>query len=428
LKWTKQEEQIIIDNWKLMSDEELCVLLFPRTLSSVSCKRKDMKLKRPSGNKKYSFDDVVHYIEKKNYILKSDATDFHNAGSKIKYICKIHEEIGEQHTTLGHLLEGKGCPHCGRIANGNKKRIALDKEKHKVLAESKDFTYIDTIRMDGIIFIKFICNKHKDFGIQLMQQKNMERDIKGCKYCFGRQLPKQYVMQKAAEVNPNVQLLEPYTKLSARIKCRCIKHNVISTKSMQDILNGRGCYLCGLEKLSAHNYLTLDEFSLKVTRLVPNISVLEYHGMKNNVKLQCKLCGFIYLSHASHMVKKGKSCPKCSRFYWGEKQISNLLDKWGYQFETQKKYQDCKDKRPLPFDFYLPEYNTLIEFDGEQHFRPVWGLNSFSKTVSHDNIKDDYCRKNKIYLIRITCYDDIEYKLFDELVKLNIIKEIPSIA
>ena len=40
-------------------------------------------------------------------------------------------------------------------------------------------------------------------------------------------------------------------------------------------------------------------------------------------------------------------------------------------FESQKRFKDCKDKRQLPFDFYLPSYNVCIEYQGEQHYRPI---------------------------------------------------------
>ena len=34
-------------------------------------------------------------------------------------------------------------------------------------------------------------------------------------------------------------------------------------------------------------------------------------------------------------------------------------------------FNDCKRKNKLRFDFYLPKYNVLIEYDGMQHFKPI---------------------------------------------------------
>ena len=70
---------------------------------------------------------------------------------------------------------------------------------------------------------------------------------------------------------------------------------------------------------------------------------------------------------------------------------------------------------PLPFDFHLTDYDILIEVDGEQHEKPIrfGGMSieqankNFIEQKRRDKIKDDYCLKNKIPLIRIS-YKDID--------------------
>ncbi len=423
MKWTKEEEKLIRDNWEELSDKELQTIIPNHSLSSITTKRKDMDLKRPCY-KKYSFDDVIYYISKKGYKLISKESDFKNAGTKIKYICQNHVDEGIQTTTFGHLLEGKGCKYCGIQTTRDKRMVSLDKMGHKLLAVLRNFTYVDSIRNNGVICIKFICNNHKDLGEQVMSVKNMERDIKGCKFCSSKELPEWYVIKKANEINPYMQLLEPYQNLTHRTKCLCTKHNVVANKTMQEILKGQGCYFCGIEKLSFLHTLTIDEYRDRVYLVNKNVEVLEYIGMASKAKFRCKLCGHEWYAHAGVMAEDGTQCPKCCRYYKGEKIIKNILDKWGYIYEEQKRFPDCIDKRCLPFDIYLPDYNTIIEYDGEQHFRPVWGIKSFTMTVKHDEIKNNYCEVNNISLIRITYKDeDIEYKLFDELVKIGVIIE-----
>ena len=80
------------------------------------------------------------------------------------------------------------------------------------------------------------------------------------------------------------------------------------------------------------------------------------------------------------------------------------------RYISQYKFSDCKDKNSLPFDLYLPEYNTIIETDGEQHYRPIkWSSNITDKQAEdnlqlvqfHDKIKTEYCYSKGINLIRI---------------------------
>jgi very-short-patch-repair endonuclease len=97
------------------------------------------------------------------------------------------------------------------------------------------------------------------------------------------------------------------------------------------------------------------------------------------------------------------------------------------QFVRQKKFEDCKNLkvgrycRRLPFDFYLPEFNTVIEYDGRQHFKPIekrGGEESYKRIQINDEIKNKYCKDNGIKMIRIPYtvkFDDILPLLKNEL-------------
>lgn len=102
------------------------------------------------------------------------------------------------------------------------------------------------------------------------------------------------------------------------------------------------------------------------------------------------------------------------------KSISERLKLRDIKFITEYRFEDCKDKQSLPFDYYLPELNTLIEYDGIQHFKPVdlfGGEQAFLILKEHDRIKTEYCRKNNIRLIRIP-YTKTENEIDEILDKL----------
>ena len=86
----------------------------------------------------------------------------------------------------------------------------------------------------------------------------------------------------------------------------------------------------------------------------------------------------------------------------------------GIEYEYQKSFADCRDKRSLPFDFYLPEYNVCIEYDGKQHYESIeyfGGEESFAYTQRHDEIKNQYCADNNIKLLRIPYFANVEEEL-----------------
>ena len=98
----------------------------------------------------------------------------------------------------------------------------------------------------------------------------------------------------------------------------------------------------------------------------------------------------------------------------GEGYIQSHLKKNNINFETEKTFKDCEDLRCLRFDFYVPNYNLLIEYDGIQHFKSTLRckFNEFFNILKRDQIKNMYAITNKINLLRIPYNiksDKIEY-------------------
>lgn len=120
------------------------------------------------------------------------------------------------------------------------------------------------------------------------------------------------------------------------------------------------------------------------------------------------------------MLKQNYGCPICHESK-GEKTIREYLEKNNIEFEQEYKFDNCKYKDFLRFDFYVPEYNLCVEFDGIQHFEAkdfFGGKETLKLTQKRDNIKNNYCKDNNINLLRIAYYDidNIEKILDKELV------------
>lgn len=90
-----------------------------------------------------------------------------------------------------------------------------------------------------------------------------------------------------------------------------------------------------------------------------------------------------------------------------ETRISASLNKYKIEFEQEKSIEGCinpKTKQPLRFDFYLPKYNTVIEYDGQQHYKSIKidGVHTNLKSqMFRDGIKNKFCKENSIKLIRL---------------------------
>lgn len=127
--------------------------------------------------------------------------------------------------------------------------------------------------------------------------------------------------------------------------------------------------------------------------------------------------------------KNPRGCPICNNSK-GELRIFNWLNNNSILTERQKRFPDCKNKKPLPFDFYLPNKNICIEYDGEQHcYDSKWyegnaraghNYEDFLEIKLHDQIKTTYCLAQNIILIRIPYnkFDKIE-TILTENIKTN---------
>lgn len=151
-------------------------------------------------------------------------------------------------------------------------------------------------------------------------------------------------------------------------------------------------------------------------------------GGRQKIRIICKKHGEFYCTAGSHIGMK-TGCPTCSSSK-GEIAIEDFFLKNNMKYEKQKRFKDCRDKLPLPFDFYLPDFNLCIEYDGRQHFEPQpWSRTNkhakqnmfyeLSETQRRDQIKTDYCKNNNINLLRIPYnkFNKIEKILIDYLKK-----------
>ena len=110
-----------------------------------------------------------------------------------------------------------------------------------------------------------------------------------------------------------------------------------------------------------------------------------------------------------HNITRGGGCPKCKSSK-GESKIRSFLLKSKIDFEEQKDFDECVDKRKLRFDFFCQ--GRLIELQGGQHYKAVsrfGGDERFESQQRKDQIKRDYCAKNNIPLLEIR-YDDKDWE------------------
>jgi hypothetical protein len=142
----------------------------------------------------------------------------------------------------------------------------------------------------------------------------------------------------------------------------------------------------------------------------PEYEVLEEY-VNNNTKIlhRHKTCGHEWAIRPHDILHGGYGCPACACSK-GEDIIFNYLNQIDIEFEAQYKYDDLIGLGGglLSYDFYLPTYNLLIEFQGKQHYEPIdWfgGFEKFEYQQEHDKRKRKYAKEHSIELMEIPYWD-----------------------
>lgn len=238
---------------------------------------------------------------------------------------------------------------------------------------------------------------------------------KGCPKCTralrgkrSRKTHDQFVEEMSIK-QPNIEILSEYQTAKTRIDCRCRVCGHEWDAKATNLLSGFGCRRCAFKRISQSRVKPFDEFVAQLNELDDSIEILGgYESTHKPVKCKCMVCGEEWNGLPSNLLR-GEGCPGCKKSH-GEKAISRYLDDHVISYETNKRYSGLVgvNGRRLSYDFYLQDYNILIEFQGRQHETPVeqfGGAEQFAIQIEHDNRKRKYAIDNDIHLVEIWYYE-----------------------
>jgi very-short-patch-repair endonuclease/phage FluMu protein Com len=382
-------------------------------------------------------DKIIDFINKSNKIhnnrydyFKSEYVD---SSTKLCITCKIH---GDFFQSPNHHLKGQGCPECGKILVHKKIRSNTEefiKKSLKVHGNKYDYSHVNYYG-NNKKEVCIICKIHGEF----FQVANTHLSGFGCKLCgiFLRtknmSLSLESFIERAVKTHGDRYAYSDvkYENRHKKIDIICKEHGKFS-QTPSDHIEGSGCPKCGILDRIKIKTFSLSEFIKRAKDVHGDIydySKVKYIESRSKVKIVCSKHGEFLQTPHLHM--QGSGCPVCigSR---GERLISRWFIKNNIPYYPQYTYKDLKGRghrrrMALRFDFYVPHKNLLIEFDGTQHFKLVRfngmsldkAIKNFDNIKANDSLKNEYCTKNSIPLLRIP-YTDV--KKIPEILSENLL-------
>ena len=220
------------------------------------------------------------------------------------------------------------------------------------------------------------------------------------------------------------------------IKCQEKDYHNDYEVSCDKFISGRRCPYCANHKTHIFDSFGYHNFD-KVMSWHPDNDISPFRvapNSKKKFKFICPDCGYKWNS-ALYAISNGGWCPQCNSSK-GEKEITKWLRLNNIEFIAQKTFDGLVGLGGgnLSYDFYLPEYNLLIEYQGKQHeeFIKYFYMTEcdFNKQQEHDRRKREYAKKNNIELLEIWYwdFDNIEEILYKQIkFKINL-KDIKNVA
>lgn len=350
-----------------------------------------IKRSRKMHGDKYDYS-LVRYINRK---------------TKVKIICPEHGEFSQ--SASGHLA-GYECSKCSNNHSPTTKEFIAK----ATLVHKNHYDYSKSKYVNAHTPLTITCKTHGDF----QQKPNTHLRGSGCYLCSllkkkntlnaqtAKTLTEDFLINAKLKHGDRYDYSEvKYTNNKAPVLIKCPVHGW-TEQFPNSHLKGLGCPQCSNLDVANRNRKGTKNFIERAK---------EVHGSKYSYKstivttmsrktvITCKKHGDFEQAAYAHI--RGQGCPKCKESN-GERIIRVFMEKNDIKYVYQKKFDKCKNESYLFFDFFLPNFNLLIEYDGEQHFGVTRGGTfggeiGFERRIENDRIKTDFALTEGIELLRI---------------------------
>ena len=345
----------------------------------------------------------------------------------MKFLCICGREFK---TSFGEFVHSakRQCNECGKEIKSNK--LKLSYEYVKSFIESNSDCRLLSTKYKGInnyMSLKCSCGSIFQTTFALFRESN----IRKCDTCRNHVTWNIGKVKKYIKENSSCNLIsDTYNNIHAKMIFVCECGNEFETRFSDFVYQDkRRCRDCSNAILRKNRSIPYDEVK-KVIEIYSGsgckLLSKEYVNIHEKLSILCK-CGKTFQTSFSKFKFKNKiMCNDCSMSTSnGEFRVKQYLEKNNIAFKEEFKIDECRNERPLPFDFAIfdgeSNLNMLIEYDGEFHFKPA-GFSEDEKKMNkklelqqyRDEIKNQYCKDNNIPLLRIPYWDfDIIEEILD---------------
>lgn len=250
-----------------------------------------------------------------------------------------------------------------------------------------------------------------------------------CPRCTQRKTHEYFIEEIYNLVSDEYTILSEYmdaqTKVLIRHNCeKCNNNEFYMTPN--SFTTGYRCPECN----RLRKQYTTEEVKEEIYKISSGEYIMvstEYEGHEKEIILLHTTCGKEFSTTRKRFVWSKCRCPHCSKSA-GENLLSEFFAREKIKYIPQMTFDGLVGDggRKLSYDFYIPDYNLLIEYQGHQHYKPIelfGGKVQFEKQIRYDDIKRSYAKNNKIDLLEIPYWEKYNVeKILLEKIKQEVIE------
>jgi len=301
---------------------------------------------------------------------------------KVGWQCEKGHQWEARHS---NIRQGRGCPQCASTA-------VIPEQGYHVLAKLRGFTYTGGYAGHTQVKVGWMCEK----GHQWQTRYGNIQQGSGCPHCAGSIVISEQGYHELAESHGFHYTGGYMGKVHDKVGWQCEQGHKWQTR-YSSIKQGYGCPHCASTVILESAYHELAKFC--------GFTYTGGHKGSVDVKVGWR-CGQGHQWQAPyHNIKQGSGCPRCIASK-GEQLIALTLTRWGIRYESERRFRSCSDKGMLPFDFYIPKWRILIEYQGVQHYQTVGsgffgGEDGLAERQRRDAIKRAFAENHGYTLIEV---------------------------
>lgn len=408
---------------------EFLLTMHSHVYRKCGCKQCGDAKKRKSLYTKPQLIDMSVAVHGEKYSY--DQIEFNQHPSmkiKVPIECPNHGTFMQSFSS--HIYARSGCPHCGAWSAAAKRQLSIPKTEQKFIADAlathgDQYTYEHVQYVNSHTPVTITCPTHGDFIKRPVKHLSSQEGCPGCSATDRIQRTTRFKSfdEVIADANQIHEHEYQYTAIlqdndhiatTDRLLINCPIHGQFTQTINKHVYQRTGCRQCFTERNARTRSKTTEQFikdSIRTHGKRYSYDSVDYRGAHQHVLITCPDHGLFSISPANHVLKQ-QGCNVCA-----SSGPELIIRQWcidnNIRYIQQYKPDGCVSPTTgaqLRFDFFLPDNNLLIEYDGIYHYQPIdhgtgTSVEDFHAGQHRDRTKTEYAKKNGIPLLRIPFFE-----------------------